>query len=49
VSDFASVYGIRLARGDYLSWREFRSLLVGLMSCDSRLSRHFANLEPDDE
>jgi hypothetical protein len=48
VSDFASEYGIRLGRGDFLSWREFRSLLAGLMACDSRLSRHFVTPDSDD-
>lgn len=41
VSDFASEYGVRLHRETDLSWAEFLPLLVGLMSCDSRVWRHF--------
>jgi hypothetical protein len=55
VSDFQSEYGIRLGR-EHLSWREFLTLLQGLMACDSRLARKFmsgvqpsAATDPDPE
>lgn len=42
VADFAQLYGIRLPEvGNGLSWREFTVLTGGLLSTDSRLSRHF--------
>lgn len=41
VPDFASEYGVHLTR-DFVSWREFRFYLGGLMQCDSRLWRAFA-------
>jgi hypothetical protein len=39
--DFSTVWGIRLSV-DPITWREFKLRLSGLLSCDSRLSRHFA-------
>lgn len=42
MADFAQCYGIRLGRGDALSWREFYPLLVGLMAADTRIYRRFA-------
>ena len=45
MSDFASEYGIRLAREDP-GWGEFCSLLTGLLSADTRVWRYF---QSDDE
>ena len=42
VADFASEYGIRLHSPDFLAWREFHALLIGLLSSDTRLYRRFA-------
>jgi hypothetical protein len=47
VADFASEYGIRLGVTD-LSWREFLSLLTGLLVADTRLYRHFAADKSDE-
>lgn len=41
VADFRSEYGIGLALGEPLAWREFRPLVVGLLATDSRIARHF--------
>ena len=41
VADFRSEYGIGLALGEPLPWREFRPLVVGLLAVDSRIARHF--------
>ena len=43
VADFASEYRIRLDResDSTLSWAAFRVYVQGLMSADSRLTRHF--------
>lgn len=49
VSDFASEYGIRLWLRPVLGYREFRSLLTGLLSADSRVFRFFDGEPPDPE
>jgi hypothetical protein len=41
VADFRSEYGIGLALGERIAWREFRPLVAGLLACDSRIARHF--------
>lgn len=41
VADFRSEYGIGLALGEPVPWREFRPLVTGLLACDSRIGRHF--------
>ena len=43
VADFASEYGIRLATGEFVAWREFEALLTGLLAADTRLYRHFTS------
>jgi hypothetical protein len=44
VADFSDTYSIRLI-GEYssMSWHEFVMHASGLLSVDSRLSRHFAS------
>ena len=41
VADFRSEYGIGLALGERIPWREFRPLVTGLFATDSRIARHF--------
>jgi hypothetical protein len=48
VADFRSEYGIGLALGEPVPWREFRPLVAGLLACDSRLARHFTPPERHD-
>lgn len=48
ILDFQEVYGIALEEADHLTWWQFRRRVIGLMSTESRISRHFARAaEPD--
>lgn len=48
-ADFAAEYGIRLHQvGNTLTWREFHTLVGGLLACDSRLSRYLLRATKDE-
>ncbi len=46
-ADFASEYAIRLVGSD-IRWPEFRLLLTGLLSADTRIARYFAPARKDE-